>query len=118
MLAAAGRIADRVALALPPTATADDLRSAIDRLKAVAPAALRFSLQLSGVAGRLPDWLNRSGLDAATLTGISAVGMLTGDAVRMADTLRDHRETLGIDEVIVPGDLADEFVPVITELRR
>ncbi len=118
MLSAAGRIADRVALALPPTATPEELHSAVDRLTAVASRSLRFSLQLSGVAGRLPDWLSRSGLDAGLLAQAGAVGMLTGDVAAMADTVRAHRESTGVDEIIVPGDLADEFAPVITELRR
>jgi hypothetical protein len=34
----------------------------------------------------------------------------------MADTVRRHRDELGIDEVIVPGDLADDFAPVINLL--
>ena len=42
--------------------------------------------------------------------------MLTGDAAQMADTLLGLRATLGIDEFVVPGDLAEYFVPVITRL--
>ena len=42
--------------------------------------------------------------------------MLTGDAQQMAETLRHRRDEIGIDEVIVPGDLADDFAPVISLL--
>ena len=42
--------------------------------------------------------------------------MLTGDAAQMADTLLELRSTLGIDEFVVPGELAEFFVPVITRL--
>ena len=82
----------------------------------MAAESLGLSLQLSGLAGRLPTWLSRSGLDPETLANAGAVGMLTGDAQQMADTLRRRRDESGIDEVIVPGELADEFAPVISLL--
>jgi hypothetical protein len=42
--------------------------------------------------------------------------MLTGDAGQMADTPLELRATLGIDEFVVPADLAEFFVPVISRL--
>jgi alkanesulfonate monooxygenase SsuD/methylene tetrahydromethanopterin reductase-like flavin-dependent oxidoreductase (luciferase family) len=116
MLAAAAVSADRIGLALPPMATVPDLRLAVDRVRAAAPEPPRLSLQLSGLAGRLPTWLSRSGLDPEALAAAGAVGMLTGGPQEMADTVRRHRDELGIDEVIVPGDLADDFAPVINLL--
>ena len=76
--------------------------------------ALPLSLQLVGLAGRVPSWLESGGLDAGAQTAAGAVGMLTGDAAQMADTLLERRATLGIDEFVVPGDVAEFFVPVIT----
>ena len=35
---------------------------------------------------------------------------------QMADTLLEFRATLGIDEFVVPEDLTEFFVPVITRL--
>ncbi len=116
MLAAAAASADRIGLALPPTATEADVRLAVERVRTAAPGRLGLSLQLSGLAGRLPDWLSRSGLDPEALAAAGAVGMLTGDAEQMADTLRRRRDELGLDEVIVPGELADDFAPVISLL--
>ncbi len=116
MIAAAGRSADRVALALPPTATEQDLATAIDRAKAA--GATRFSQQLSGLAGRLPTWLSRSGLDPQSMADAGAVGMLTGGPADMAETLNRRTELFGIDEYIVPGDLAEYFAPVISRLSR
>ena len=116
MLVAAARSADRVALALPPMAGHHDLAAAADRVRAAAPGTIGLSQQLSGLAGRLPAWLTRGGLDPRTLAAAGAVGMLVGDAAAMADTLRGRREELGIDEIIVPGELADEFAPVIRRL--
>ncbi len=43
--------------------------------------------------------------------------MLTGDAAAMADALRRYRAEFGVDECIVPGELADDFLPVMAELR-
>ncbi len=117
-LAAAAATADRVVPALGPTAGPDDLRVAVDRIRAVAPQSVRISLQLSGVAGKLPEWLARGGLDAAALADAGAVGMLTGDVQQMADTVRERQEVFGIDECVVPGDLAEDFLPVLTELSR
>ena len=116
MLAAAAGSADRIGLALPPMATDPELRAGVDRVRSMAAESLGLSLQLSGLAGRLPTWLSRSGLDPETLANAGAVGMLTGDAQQMADTLRRRRDESGIDEVIVPGELADEFAPVISLL--
>jgi alkanesulfonate monooxygenase SsuD/methylene tetrahydromethanopterin reductase-like flavin-dependent oxidoreductase (luciferase family) len=116
MLAAAGRSADRVALALPPMADEQDLATAVDRARSA--GATRLSLQLTGLAGRLPDWLNRSGLDPQNLADAGAVGMLTGGPAEMADTLALRTEQFGIDEFIVPGDLAEYFAPVISRLSR
>ena len=55
-------------------------------------------------------------LKPARLADAGAVGMLTGDAGQMADTLLELRATLGIDEFVVPADLAEFFVPVISRL--
>ena len=116
MLAAAARSADRIAIALPPMATEDDLRTTVDRVRSTATSPIGLSLQVSGLAGRLPAWLRRGGLDPKALAEAGAVGMLTGDAQEMADTVRRRRDELGIDEIIVPGELADDFAPVISLL--
>ncbi len=60
--------------------------------------------------------MQRGGLDAGALAEAGAVGMLTGDAAQMADTLLELRAGLGIDEFVVPAELAEYFVPVITRL--
>jgi alkanesulfonate monooxygenase SsuD/methylene tetrahydromethanopterin reductase-like flavin-dependent oxidoreductase (luciferase family) len=114
MLAAAAESADRIGLALPPAATERELRAAVDRVRSLAPGPLGLSLQVTGLAGRLPDWLRRIGLDPQVLTDAGAVGMLTGDARQMAGTVRRLHDEFGIDEIIVPGELADDFAPVIS----
>jgi len=113
MLATAARIADRVGLALPPTASEGELRAAVDRLQAMRSNHIGLTLQLSGVAGKLTTWLASSGLDPQALSASNAIGMLSGDTAQMTDTLQRWRVEFGIDEIIVPGELADEFAPVI-----
>jgi hypothetical protein len=34
----------------------------------------------------------------------------------MADTLQRWHAEFGIDEIVVPGELADEFAPVISRM--
>jgi alkanesulfonate monooxygenase SsuD/methylene tetrahydromethanopterin reductase-like flavin-dependent oxidoreductase (luciferase family) len=75
-----------------------------------------LTLQLSGVAGKLTSWLARSGLDPQVLTESKAVGMLSGDAAQMTDTLQRWHAEFGVDEIIVPGELADDFAPVISRM--
>ena len=77
-LAAAGRIADTVALALPPTATVDDVRAAADRARAHGDPAL--ALQLGAVGGRWVGWLARSAPTEDVAD--AAAAFLRGDAGR------------------------------------
>lgn len=116
MLAVAARIADRVGLALPPTAEEHELRTAVDRLKELSSRRIGLTLQVSGVAGRLTSWVARSGVDPQARTTSKAIGMLNGDAGQMADTLQRWHAEFGIDEIVVPGELAAEFAPVIRKM--
>jgi len=121
MLAAAGRVADRIGLAAPPHATAEDLAAMAGRARDAAAAggtARRVGLtqQLLGIDGRLPPWLARSGLDAAALTAAGAVGMLAGDPRDIIGTVLERRDRLGIDELVVPAEMAGAFLPVLQGL--
>ena len=93
-----------------------EVTSAADRARVT--GATRLSLQLSGLAGRLPAWLSQSGLDPQVLADAAAVGMLTGDPAEMADTITRRTEQFGIDEYVVPGELAEYFAPLISMLSR
>ena len=118
MLAATAPLADRIALPLPPAAVEGDLAAAVDRTRSAAGRPVVLIQQMVGLAGRLPAWLQRSGLDPVQLAAGRAVGMLTGDAAEMADTLLERQATHGIDEFVVPADLAEPFEPVIARLTR
>jgi alkanesulfonate monooxygenase SsuD/methylene tetrahydromethanopterin reductase-like flavin-dependent oxidoreductase (luciferase family) len=114
---------DRMALAAPATADAD----AVARLTAGLPAPLpgggpgsgpHLTLQITGIGDRLPDWVQRStGLTGADLRAASAVGLLPADPDEAADQLGRWPARFGVDEVVVPSDLADDFLPILRRLR-
>lgn len=112
VLGAAGRVADRVGLALGPTTTSDDLRAAAERAHDLAPHA-RLSMQVMGVGGRVSTFLERQGLTAAALEEMGSVGVLRGDLARMAETLSGWQETHGIDEIVVPAEFAEDVAPLV-----
>ena len=121
MLAAAGRVADRIGLAAPPQATAEDLAAMAGRAREAAArggATRRVGLtqQMLGMNGRLAQWLARSGLDAAALTAAGAAGMLAGDPQDIIGTILERRDRLGIDELVVPAEFAGAFLPVLQGL--
>ena len=121
MLAAAGRVADRIGLAAPPQATAEDLTAMAGRAKDAAARGgaarpVGLTQQLLGMNGRLAQWLARSGLDAAALTAAGAVGMPAGDPQDIISTVLERRDRLGIDELVVPAEMAGDFLPVLRGL--
>jgi alkanesulfonate monooxygenase SsuD/methylene tetrahydromethanopterin reductase-like flavin-dependent oxidoreductase (luciferase family) len=121
MLSAAGRVADRIGLAAPPPATAEDLAAMAGRAKDAAARGgaarpVGLTQQLLGMNGRLAQWLARSGLDAAALTAAGAVGMLAGDPQDIVSTVLERRDRLGIDELVVPAEMAGAFLPVLRGL--
>jgi alkanesulfonate monooxygenase SsuD/methylene tetrahydromethanopterin reductase-like flavin-dependent oxidoreductase (luciferase family) len=128
MLAAAGRIADRIAIATPPQATEQDLTTTVrlardavlrgNSSQASAGREVGLTQQLFGICDLLPEWLVQvAGLDAATLAAAGAVGLMRGGPEEMATTLLERQDRLGIDEVVVPGELADVFAPVLERLQ-
>jgi alkanesulfonate monooxygenase SsuD/methylene tetrahydromethanopterin reductase-like flavin-dependent oxidoreductase (luciferase family) len=123
MLTAAARVADRIGLAAPPTATAGDLAAMALRARAAVAHAgggreVGLTQQLVGMGDRLPTWLVRSGLDAVALAEAGAVGLLRGAPEDMTAVLLERRNRWGIDEVVVPGEVTDAFVPVLRSLSR
>jgi alkanesulfonate monooxygenase SsuD/methylene tetrahydromethanopterin reductase-like flavin-dependent oxidoreductase (luciferase family) len=121
MLAAAADLVtgpdDRIGLAVGPLATVDELTETAHRVAAIAGRTVRLSHQLSGIGDAVPTWLARNGLDAAAMQSRGAAGWFPGnepDAV--AATLVERAATLGVDEVVVPAELAQAFAPVLQRL--
>jgi alkanesulfonate monooxygenase SsuD/methylene tetrahydromethanopterin reductase-like flavin-dependent oxidoreductase (luciferase family) len=111
-LAVAGRVADRVAVALGPQSTRADLEVGAARIRESAPH-VSLSLQAFGVGDRVPEHLARQGLSGDDLRAAGSVLMLPGDPVAIAEQAREHAETLGVDEVVVPADFMREVAPAI-----
>jgi alkanesulfonate monooxygenase SsuD/methylene tetrahydromethanopterin reductase-like flavin-dependent oxidoreductase (luciferase family) len=112
-LATAGRIADTVALALPPTATVDAVRAAADLARSHGDPAL--AIQISAVGGRWVGWLARSAppADVAEL----AVSFLRGDPAAMAEQVAELSATTGVTTFPIAEEHADAFAPVMALLR-
>lgn len=120
MLRLAGRYADTLALAVPPTAGAEQLDEVVGRVRAAAGEradALELNLQLSGVGSRLPEWVSqRMGLTAEDLLRRGAVTVVGDDPAEAAEQLRAMRERTGISYLSVSGEFADLLAPVVREL--
>ncbi|MFC4603396.1 LLM class flavin-dependent oxidoreductase [Rhodococcus kronopolitis] len=118
MTAAAGRMADRIALALGPTATEADLTATVAAARESCGPAMVFTHSLVGVGEALPSWFARTGGPTlAELRRLGSAGLLPADPGRAVDLLREREERLGITEVTVPGELAEAFAPVLARLR-
>ncbi len=111
-LAVAGRVADRVAVALAPQATLADLKAGAARVREAAPG-VALTLQAFGVGERVPEYLRRQGFSAADLSEAGSILMLPSDPAAIAAQVREHAETLGVDELVVPSDFAREVAPAI-----
>jgi alkanesulfonate monooxygenase SsuD/methylene tetrahydromethanopterin reductase-like flavin-dependent oxidoreductase (luciferase family) len=121
MLQVAGELVtgpeDRIALAVGPLATPDELAQAAERAHALAGRRVRLSHQVSGIGDTVPAWLARGGLEAAILRDRGAAGWFSGDDpdAAAAELLR-RAGALGIDEIVVPAELAQAFEPVLARL--
>jgi alkanesulfonate monooxygenase SsuD/methylene tetrahydromethanopterin reductase-like flavin-dependent oxidoreductase (luciferase family) len=111
-LAVAGRVADRVAVALGPQSTRADLEAGAARVRESAPD-VSLSLQAFGVGDRVPEHLARQGLSGADLQDAGSIVMLPGDPSAIADQARERAETMGVDEVVLPADFVREVAPAI-----
>ncbi|MEV6064698.1 hypothetical protein [Nocardia asteroides] len=106
--------ADRVLLAAAPDATEDELARMVGMVTDHTDRPIRFTLQLTGVGDRVPVWLSaRLGHTAGTLRAAHAAGLLPSDPQAAVEILESRSARYGIDEVIVPGELADAFAPVV-----
>src|SRR4051794_32197700 len=65
---------DRIALAVGPLATVEELAQAAQRVHALAGRRVRLSHQVSGIGDVVPAWLARGGLEAALMRERGAAG--------------------------------------------
>jgi alkanesulfonate monooxygenase SsuD/methylene tetrahydromethanopterin reductase-like flavin-dependent oxidoreductase (luciferase family) len=112
-LAAASRVADTVALALPHTATVAEVREAADRAREHGSPSL--ALQLAGVGGRWVAWLAASAPTDEDAAGAAA--FLRGSVEDMAEQLLALSAATGITTFPVAEEHAEAFAPVLALLR-
>ncbi|MFG1797033.1 LLM class flavin-dependent oxidoreductase [Nocardia sp. NPDC049149] len=118
MLAAAAEYADRILLAAGPQATEAELAEMVRIVRDNTDRTIAFSHQLVGIGDQLPYWTSaRMGLTAEGLRAVGAAGVLDADPTTAIETLETRREKYGIDELIIPGELATPFAPVLARLR-
>ncbi|MCX4093529.1 LLM class flavin-dependent oxidoreductase [Nocardia sp. alder85J] len=123
MLAAAATVADRILLAAGPRAAEADLAELVDLVHnraADRPAALdpvALSIQIAGIGDRLNAFVAAQGMTAAELRAAGSISVLPDDPAAAADILVSYSEKFGIDEVIVPAEVNDQFTPVLARLR-
>lgn len=116
MLGIARRMADTIALPLPPTADLGAVGSLTERVRTLA-GDLELALQLAGVGDEIPEWLRRQqGLTPEGLREARAAAMLSGDLERDADALEQLRESTGVSYITVPGDFASRLAPLVERL--
>ncbi|MFI1239359.1 LLM class flavin-dependent oxidoreductase [Nocardia salmonicida] len=119
MLTTAAEYADRILLAAAPDATEDDLARMVGTVTAHTGRDVRFTLQLVGIGEHLPTWLStRLGHTPEKLRAAGAAGVLPSDPQAAVEILESRSERYGIDELIVPGELATAFAPVLERARQ
>jgi hypothetical protein len=110
MLSEAAGFADRIGLALGPHATRNDLVRTAEMVRSVRDMPL--TRQLVGIGDVVVGWPPAG----PSIDPTTAIGILPGDPGAAAAVLQEGLDRFGIDEVIVPSDLADAFLPIIRRL--
>ncbi len=116
LLRYAAQHADIITFGWPPTTTPQQAQPLTDRVREA--AADRFdqvelAAGLIAVGDEQHPWLQRMGLDPASLAASGAVTVATGTPRQMADTLLRRRDELGLSYLTVPAQSRDTFAPVV-----
>jgi alkanesulfonate monooxygenase SsuD/methylene tetrahydromethanopterin reductase-like flavin-dependent oxidoreductase (luciferase family) len=115
-LAVAGRLADRVAVALGPRAKRADLESGAARVREAAPD-VSLTLQAFGIGDRVPDYVARQGMSGADLRAAGSVVMLPAEPAALAARALELAEAFGIDEIVIPADFVHDVAPALALVR-
>ena len=120
MLDLAGREADIVNLALPPSSGEADVEATVERLRYLAgprfdQLELCYNTFAVGPVDHLPPWVR---VEPEQARDNKVLAVLTGGPTEIADVLLRRRAELGISYVAVNQHAMEAFVPVIDVLNN
>ncbi|GAA1954784.1 LLM class flavin-dependent oxidoreductase [Agromyces allii] len=117
MLRLAGARAATLALAVPPTATVDEVAELASRARGRAGADLEIALQIAGVGDDLPEWLrSRLGLTSSGMREAGAASLLSGDDDLDAAHLEQLRDAAGVSYLTMSSEHAVRLGPLVERL--
>jgi alkanesulfonate monooxygenase SsuD/methylene tetrahydromethanopterin reductase-like flavin-dependent oxidoreductase (luciferase family) len=119
MLRTAARIADTVALGLPPAATEQDLAHTVDLVRQSAgnrADRLELAITVIGAGDRIHPFTAQSGFTTESLRAAGAIAGFWGDPDAMAQHALDLKQGYGIGYLCAAADFADELAPVRAKL--
>ncbi|WP_233434490.1 LLM class flavin-dependent oxidoreductase [Nocardia yamanashiensis] len=118
MLATAAELADRIHLAVQPAATEQELAGIVATVRDHTDRPIAFSLQLVGIGEQLPYFMSKHlGVTIEQLRAADSAALLPADPGAAAELLEYRREKYGIDELLVPAELARPMAPVLARFR-
>lgn len=113
MITLAGTQADTLALGVPPQTTEQAVAERVGWLRAAtAGRTVEVNVNLMAVGDVVPSYL-AGRIDTSALAKAGAISVVTGSPDQIAEQLRDRRERLGINYVVVGDELMDAFAPVL-----
>ena len=120
LLSLAGRVADIVAIGLPPDASEAIAAERVSWIRAAAGerfAQIELSINLMAVAGQVPRWIAAQlRLTAEDLAERGSVAALNGTTDQMCEQLIQRRAKLGLSYILVSDEFTELFAPVVERL--
>lgn len=113
MITLAAQQADVLALGVPPETTESAVDQRVGWLRAAAGGRpIEVSVNLMAIGQVVPRYLVGR-LDPSALAKAGAISVAAGSPEQIADQLRERRERLGINYLVVGDELMDAFAPVV-----
>ena len=120
LLSLAGRVADIIAIGLPPDASEAIAAERVSWIRAAAGerfAQIELSINLMAVAGQVPRWIAAQlRLTAEDLAERGSVAALNGTTDQMCEQLIQRRAKLGLSYILVSDEFTELFAPVVERL--
>ena len=113
MITHAAREADIIALGVPPETTEAAVQDRVELLRTQADGRpIEVNVNLMAIGDVVPRYL-AGRIDTEALAKAGAISVVSGGPAEIADQLRERRERIGINYVVVGDELMDAFAPVV-----